>query len=57
MMAQLIKKAEEEETQKNTELQPMVQVQVPEGAKPGTKLSVQAAKHDIASCRANARQK
>merc|ERR1719421_563657 len=43
MMAQLIKKAEEEETQKNTELQPMVQVQVPEGAKPGTKLSVQAA--------------
>ena len=43
MTAQLIKKAEQEENQKSTELQPMVQVQVPEGVEPGTKLSVQAA--------------
>jgi len=42
-MGQLIKKAEQEENQKSTELQPMIQVQVPEGVEPGAKLSVQAA--------------
>ena len=40
MTAQLIKRNKKT---KSTELQPMVQVQVPEGVEPGAKLSVQAA--------------